>query len=90
MTLGGSNDKKRENNESLLSPASGAELDKVQLDTLTKTEIIGYSLGHFQNDLCAALWFNYLLYFMKNVVFADDKEDSGFYAGYQFLRTHEI
>jgi len=81
MALEDSKDIKRENSESLLSPVNRTELDKVQLDTLTKTEIIGYSLGHFQNDLCAACWFNYLLYFMKNVVFADDKEESGFYAG---------
>jgi len=80
MALEGSKDNKRDAKESLLSPVDRTEIDKVQLDTLTKTEIIGYSLGHFQNDLCAACWFNYLLYFMKNVVFAGDP-DSGFYAG---------
>ena len=53
---------------------------KIKLDTLTRLQVIGYSLGHFQNDLCAACWFNYLLYFMKNVIFAGDS-DSGFYAG---------
>jgi hypothetical protein len=51
------------------------------LDKLTKTQIIGYAVGHFQNDLCAACWFNYLLYFMKNVIFKDNPA-SGFYAGY--------
>jgi Na+/melibiose symporter-like transporter len=85
MALEDSKDSKRENEESLLNPANQSELEKVQLDTLTKLETIGYSLGHFQNDLCAALWFNYLLYFMKNVVFADDKENSGFYAGIVLL-----
>lgn len=57
---------------------------KIKLDTLTGLQIFGYSIGHFQNDLCAACWFNYLLYFMKNVVFAGDP-DSGFYAGIVLL-----
>lgn len=69
------------NEEPLLSPPVGKTLPaKIKLDTLTGLQIFGYSVGHFQNDLCAACWFNYLLYFMKNVVFSGDP-DSGFYAG---------
>ena len=56
----------------------------LKLDTLTRLQVMGYSVGHFQNDLCAACWFNYLLYFMKNVVFRTDP-DSGFYAGYLLM-----
>lgn len=53
---------------------------KPKLDTLSRLQILGYGVGHFQNDLCAACWFNYMLYFMKNVVFIS-YADSGFYAG---------
>jgi len=53
----------------------------IKLDSLSRYQIFGYGVGHFQNDLCAACWFNYLLYFLKNVVFFKF-EDSGFYAGY--------
>jgi len=56
----------------------------VKLDSLSRYEIFGYGVGHFQNDLCAACWFNYMLYFMKNVVFLK-YEDSGFYAGLVLL-----
>ena len=70
------------NSEPLLSNdfAKAKQPQKLKLDTLTRLQVIGYSVGHFQNDLCAACWFNYLLYFMKNVVFGTDP-DSGFYAG---------
>lgn len=27
-----------------------------------------YSIGHFNNDLCAAMWFIYLTYYVANVV----------------------
>jgi len=74
----------KENNESLLSPSDQKNNGKLKLDNLSRLEMIGYSLGHFQNDLCAACWFNYLLYFMKNVVFKDDP-NSGFYAGIVLL-----
>jgi len=56
----------------------------VKLDSLSRYQIFGYGVGHFQNDLCAACWFNYMLYFMKNVVFFKF-EDSGFYAGLVLL-----
>lgn len=71
--------------EPLLDQPTKANLPaKIKLDTLTQLQVIGYSVGHFQNDLCAACWFNYLLYFMKNVVFSNDP-NSGFYAGYPSL-----
>jgi len=40
-----------------------------KLDTLTKLQVFGYSIGHFQNDLTVACWFNYTLYFIQNIVF---------------------
>jgi len=42
-----------------------------KLDGLTKISAFGYSIGHFQNDLTVACWFNYTLYFIQNIVFAD-------------------
>lgn len=27
----------------------------------------GYALGHFYNDLCAACWFNYLVFDLKEI-----------------------
>ena len=35
---------------------------------MTDTEIRAYSVGHFMNDLCAALWMMYLNYYLLYVV----------------------
>lgn len=40
-------------------------------DGLTKFGVAAYSLGHFGNDLCAAAWFTYVLYFVNFVVKLD-------------------
>jgi hypothetical protein len=37
-------------------------------DALTKLSISAYAVGHFSNDLCAAAWFTYVLYYVKEVV----------------------
>lgn len=37
-------------------------------DGLTSTNVAAYSVGHFFNDLCAAMWFVYLLWYLKQVV----------------------
>lgn len=34
-------------------------------DGLTSTNVAAYSVGHFFNDLCAAMWFVYLLWYLK-------------------------
>lgn len=57
---------------------------EMKLDTLTRVQKFGYSIGHFQNDLTAACWFNYVLYFMESVVFKGNP-DSAFYAGIVLL-----
>ena len=36
-------------------------------DGIGKIQFAAYSVGHFSNDLCAAAWFTYVLYFVKNV-----------------------
>eukprot|EP00357_Protocruzia_adherens_P002478 CAMPEP_0114981008 /NCGR_PEP_ID=MMETSP0216-20121206/5297_1 /TAXON_ID=223996 /ORGANISM="Protocruzia adherens, Strain Boccale" /LENGTH=532 /DNA_ID=CAMNT_0002342615 /DNA_START=87 /DNA_END=1685 /DNA_ORIENTATION=+ len=37
-------------------------------DGLTRLSISGYAVGHVLNDLCAACWFNYLLYFLTEII----------------------
>ena len=39
-----------------------------KFDDLSKMDCIAYGVGHFYNDLVAACWFNYLIYFLKNVL----------------------
>jgi len=41
-------------------------------DALTKFSVAGYAVSHFGNDLCAACWFTYILYYVKEVVVLDD------------------
>ena len=40
-------------------------------DGLTSKHISAYSVGHFNNDLCAAMWFVYLSWYVKDVVELD-------------------
>ena len=66
-----------------------------KLDGLTRLSAFGYSIGHFQNDLTVACWFNYTLYFIQNIVFKDLNEHepgthetkAGKYAGYHRFRS---
>ena len=37
-------------------------------DGLTERHIAAYSVGHFNNDLCAAQWFVYLSWYINKVV----------------------
>lgn len=39
-----------------------------RFDDLSKINVIGYGVGHFVNDLTAACWFNYVLYFLSKIV----------------------
>lgn len=41
---------------------------------LSKTQRYTYATGHFLNDLCAALWFTYLLLFLKKVIGFSSKD----------------
>lgn len=38
-------------------------------DGMTDNNIRGYKVGHFNNDLCASMWFIYLSYYLAYVVF---------------------
>ena len=42
--------------------------DQIQRDGLSKIHFAAYAVGHFNNDLCAACWFTYVLYYVKDVV----------------------
>jgi Na+/melibiose symporter-like transporter len=42
-----------------------------RFDDLDRLKILAYGVGHFINDLVAACWFNYLLYYLKRVVQTD-------------------
>jgi Na+/melibiose symporter-like transporter len=37
-------------------------------DGLTQLDIWAYGVGHFINDMTATCWFNYLLFFLTEVV----------------------
>lgn len=39
-----------------------------KFDGLSKVQVWAYGVGHLINDLTAACWFNYLLFFLKTVV----------------------
>ncbi len=46
-------------------------LDKkipVKGDDLTRVSIFFYGIGHFMNDLCAACWFFFLSYYLKDIL----------------------
>jgi Na+/melibiose symporter-like transporter len=45
-----------------------AEDEPLKRDPLTERHIKAYSVGHFNNDLCASMWFIYLSYYLINVV----------------------
>lgn len=40
---------------------------KVKGDDLTPVSIASYSVGHFQNDICASCWFNFLSYYLVHI-----------------------
>ena len=40
----------------------------MERDGMTPIRVWGYSVGHFNNDLCASMWFVYLTYYLISVV----------------------
>jgi hypothetical protein len=44
------------------------QLENMPRDDLKKIHFRAYAVGHFANDLCAACWFTYVLYYVKEVV----------------------
>ena len=55
--------------DSVLSYDNGRdEIAGGKRDGLNTIHVAGYAVGHLNNDLCAAIWFNYLSYYVSNVV----------------------
>jgi hypothetical protein len=50
------------------APQCKSELNKMKRDGLTSLSQSAYSISHFCNDLCAAAWFTYVLYYVTEVV----------------------
>ena len=40
----------------------------IKRDALENIHISAYAVGHLSNDLCAAAWFTYVLYYIQEVV----------------------
>ncbi len=40
-------------------------------DGMTSKNLAAYAVSHFNNDLCAAAWFTYVLYYVNEVVNLD-------------------
>lgn len=38
------------------------------LSEINGCQIFGYGMGHFYNDLCASMWFTYLLLFLEKII----------------------
>ncbi|VDK64666.1 unnamed protein product [Onchocerca ochengi] len=48
---------------------SYAPLENVDTSNeLNNCKVLGYGIGHFYNDLCASMWFTYLLLFLEKVI----------------------
>jgi Na+/melibiose symporter-like transporter len=50
---------------------------RVKGDDLTPVTTISYSIGHFQNDICASCWFNFMSYYTVHIL-QIDKVTAGF------------
>lgn len=88
MALNQTNSERSEMKEEIKSPLLKQPevkevnpLSELKLDELTNLHIYAYGVGHFLNDLCAACWFNYLLFYLKSVEPIGDAEQAGTYAG---------
>ena len=44
------------------------DLKKIERDGLKSKHVAAYAVGHLSNDLCAAAWFTYVLYYLQEVV----------------------
>lgn len=63
--------------QSLLSSTTDQSLSDQTMSTISVWSKIGYGLGHVYNDLCAGVWFSYLLLFMKNALKMPGTEAGG-------------
>jgi hypothetical protein len=61
-------DKKRHNTPFEFKPLKNNDLLSIKRDALVTKHIAAYAVGHLSNDLCAAAWFTYVLYYIQEVV----------------------
>lgn len=61
----------------LSSTTNDQSLTDPTMSTITVWAKLGYGLGHVYNDLCAGVWFSYLLLFMKNALKMPGTEAGG-------------
>lgn len=54
--------------QSILSTSTIQSSSDQMVSTISVRAKIGFSLGHIYNDLCAGVWFSYLLLFMKGAL----------------------
>ena len=47
---------------------STIDTNNLKRDALKMIHISAYAVGHLSNDLCAAAWFTYVLYYLQIVV----------------------
>jgi len=47
---------------------SSKDINIIKMDRLSISRKLGYGLGHILNDLCASMWFTYLLLFFHKVL----------------------
>ena len=61
-------------NEGLVPPSAETDTNAefMKRDWLTNAHVAAYSVGHFSNDLCAAMWFFYLSWYLTRVVQLDE------------------
>ena len=43
-------------------------LETAKRDALGRIHVSAYAVGHLSNDLCAAAWFTYVLFYIQEVV----------------------
>ena len=56
------------NHSKVESDGSGQDFREPKKDGLSNSQMWAYSVGHFNNDLCAAQWFVYLTWYINKVV----------------------
>jgi Na+/melibiose symporter-like transporter len=62
---------KRDSVEKEQEDVIDARKSTLKRDGLTPLHVNAYSVGHFNNDLCAAMWFVYLAWYLNKVVGLD-------------------
>ena len=60
-----------DNPNSLRKSEAEIDTDELQRDGMKTIHISAYSVGHFNNDLCASMWFVYLSWYINKVVNLD-------------------